>query len=192
MRPSWPDCAVADRAQFLAGKSYTAFMAGSSIAKVISPFDSSCGSLLLCFDFWRADPYCSQNNERLPLLAALSNTVVAWAAGAHSRMASSVLSFCAVVIVAPVLHRREFLATSPSTESQAIRVHYPPSPATRCTRWRLEYISLFPHPCLEFRRRTRPRTPSVTRRHRASRLQGRHGTRPLARVRVHPRQDAAR
>ena len=46
---------------------------------MISPFASGvCSSL--CFDFWRADQYCFQSDERLPLLAALSNTVVAWAA----------------------------------------------------------------------------------------------------------------
>ena len=76
MAPSWPDSAVKDRGQSLVGSSYTAFMAGSNIAKVISPFDSSCGSSL-CFDFQRVDRYCCQNNERSPLLAALSNTVIA-------------------------------------------------------------------------------------------------------------------
>ena len=71
------------RAPSLVGKSYTAFMAGSSIAMVISPPDSRCGSS--CFDSRRADRYSFQNSERSPLRAALSNTVVARAAGAHSR-----------------------------------------------------------------------------------------------------------
>ena len=97
MWPSWSDCALVDRVSSLVGKSYTAFMAGSSMAKVIPSFDSSCGSSC-CLDFRRADRYCFQKDERLPLLAALSNTVVAWAAGEHSRMASNVLSFCALLL----------------------------------------------------------------------------------------------
>ena len=116
------------------------------------------------------------------------NTDEHWGGPSESRVRGS----CAVVSAAPVLHRRRSLATSPSTESQARHVHDPPSHAPRCTRWRLEHSAWFPHPRPESRCRTRPRTPSVTRTRRASRLPGRHGTRSLVRACLHLRPHAAR
>jgi len=101
--PPCVDSAVMGRriAQSRVGRSYTARMAGSSISKETASFDTTFSSSS-SFDLLNASWYWSQKAERSPRRAALSNTVMALAAGAHSTIARSVLNFCTFVMVGAV------------------------------------------------------------------------------------------